>query len=127
MSADWLIMVYISADDVLANFAIESLKQLKRAATKEMVVIAQMDAVGNRETKLYRFDGSDKDPNSSLTKNEITMSSKPPSGGIANPATLTHFINEASKYDATHHALFPYGHGPELLLDENSKSKGRNY
>jgi len=31
-SANWTIMVYISADGVLANFAVESLKQLKRAA-----------------------------------------------------------------------------------------------
>ena len=28
--ANWTIMVYISADNILANFAIESLKQLKR-------------------------------------------------------------------------------------------------
>ncbi len=28
----WTVMVYISADDVLANFAIDSLKQLRQAA-----------------------------------------------------------------------------------------------
>ncbi len=31
--AKCLVMVYISADDVLANFAIESLNQLRRAAS----------------------------------------------------------------------------------------------
>jgi hypothetical protein len=34
---DWTIMVYISADNVLANFAIESLKQLKRSAGNGIV------------------------------------------------------------------------------------------
>ena len=29
---NWTIMVYINADNVLANFAIESLKQLRNAA-----------------------------------------------------------------------------------------------
>jgi len=32
-TANWVIMVYISADRVLTNFAVESLKQLKRAAS----------------------------------------------------------------------------------------------
>ena len=40
----WAIMVYIAADGTLANFAIESLKQLRKAATNKVVVAAQFDA-----------------------------------------------------------------------------------
>ena len=46
----WVIMVYIAADDTLANFAIESLKQLKETATDEVVVVAQFDPGAFRGT-----------------------------------------------------------------------------
>ena len=39
--AKWKIMVYISADGLLANFAVESLKQLKRAGGNGVVVVAE--------------------------------------------------------------------------------------
>ena len=49
--ADWTIMVYIAADYVLDNFAIESLKQMKRAAGNRVVVAAQFDAAGSEEIR----------------------------------------------------------------------------
>ena len=64
-SADWTILVYISADRALTNFAIESLKQLKRSAGGGIIALAQMEATGNAEAQRYIFDGSD-DPNASI-------------------------------------------------------------
>jgi len=57
--ADWVIMVYIAADDILANFAIESLKQLKSAAGKDkagsdILVVAQVDLDGYAKTRKTR-------------------------------------------------------------------------
>ena len=55
-------MVYISADDVLANFAIDSLNQLRQAATDDGdQVMALFDPNdGSEETFRYRFDGTNK-------------------------------------------------------------------
>ena len=45
--AKCLVMVYISADDVLANFAIDSLNQLRRAASPDIVVKALFNPPGS--------------------------------------------------------------------------------
>jgi hypothetical protein len=52
MTNNWTIMVYISADDVPANFAIDSLNQLRQAATDDGdKVIALFDPNdGNKQT-----------------------------------------------------------------------------
>src|SRR6266550_4724127 len=54
--AKWKIMVYISADGLLANFAVESLKQLKRAGGNGVVVVAEVNTDGIIPAKRYRFD-----------------------------------------------------------------------
>jgi len=63
-SATWTIMVYLSADDVLANFAIESLKQLRDAAHKGIVVVAELEAEfaakQPQDARIYFFDGDAK-------------------------------------------------------------------
>ena len=58
--AEWNIMVYMAADDVLANFAIESVKQLRRRAGKDVVVAVQLDVDGpfaRQRLRRFIFDG----------------------------------------------------------------------
>ena len=118
-SADWIILVYISADRALTNFAIESLKQLKRSTGVSIVALAQMEATGNTEAQRYVFDGSD-DANASIENNlQPSISPAPSPGGIANPRNLTEFLKWASQYEAKHRCLFLWGHGYELLLNED--------
>ena len=61
--SNWTIMVYISADDVLANFAIDSLNQFRQAASNDGdIVMALFDPNdGSEEAFRYRFDGKNKD------------------------------------------------------------------
>lgn len=145
-NSNWTIMVYISADNVLANFAIESLKQLKRAAgggesqdpngppTPRIVVAAQLDASGNHPVRRYAFDGSG-DKNSLLEENKIDIEDPQPSPtGIADPKNLTDFIKWASTKSTSSNdrrCLILWGHGYELLIDEdqpgNAGADGRNY
>ena len=58
--ANWMIMVYIAADDELANFAVGSLKQLKSLASQDadVVVAAQFDANGRRNIPRLIFKGA---------------------------------------------------------------------
>jgi len=129
---NWTIMVYISADNVLANFAVESLKQLKRSAGKGIVVVAQVDANERRGIHRYRFDGTgdcnssieNDNCNSSIESDKVDLAS--PASGIANPKTLREFItwaSESPESKAKHYCLFLWGHGYELLLDEDPPSK----
>ena len=53
---EWTIMVYISADHILANFAIDTLKQLRDSAGGDVVVIAKFDDNQQENAHLYRFD-----------------------------------------------------------------------
>src|SRR5689334_17657496 len=55
--ADWTIMVYIGAKDILDSFAIESLKQIKSAAGDGVIVAAQLDASGRKKIRRFIFDG----------------------------------------------------------------------
>jgi hypothetical protein len=124
--ANWAIMVYISADKDLANFAVESLKQLKRGAGNGIVVLAQVETNGIRDVRRYRFDGSE-DRNSSIEDNRVVpIFPAPSAGGIADPANLTEFIvwaTESPDGAAAHRCLFLWGHGSELLLDESLATK----
>jgi hypothetical protein len=132
--ANWTIMVYISADNILANFAVESLKQLKRSAGDGVVVAAQLDASGNHHARRYLFDGAS-EKNSSLGNNVVAIKGHQLSQrGIADPRNLTNFIDWALKEPkcaAEHRCLILWGHGYELLLDEdqpgNAGATGRNY
>ena len=131
-STDWAILVYISADRVLTNFAVESLKQLKRSAGKGIVALAQMQATGEADTRRYVFDSAT-DPNSSIEDDlQPSIRPAPSPGGIANPQNLVEFVKWASQYEARHRCLFLWGHGYELLLNEDGRSssggsrEGRN-
>ena len=121
-TADWTILVYISADRALTNFAIESLKQLKRSSGEGIIALAQMEATGDVEAQRYVFDGSD-NANASIEKNlQLSICPAPFPGGIANPQNLTEFLKWASQYEAKHRCLFLWGHGYELLLNEDPQS-----
>jgi hypothetical protein len=112
---NWTVMVYISADDVLANFAVESLKQLKRAAGNGVIVAAQFDANKQKDVPRFAFDGTG-DLDSSIGDDQKDLVSKPVN--MTDSGTLKAFINWASKhYEAEHYCLILWGHGYELLLD----------
>jgi len=114
---DWTLMVYISADDILANFAVESLKEMKRAAGGGVTVVAQFDANVGGSVPIYAFTEPDK-TGSSIEKNRTGIVTGPVDMTAA--ATLAGFINEATdKYPAKHYALVLWGHGPELLFDDD--------
>jgi len=119
-SADWAILLYISADRALTNFAVESLKQLKRSAGGRVVALAQMEATGEGQARRYVFDGST-DPNSSIEDDrQSPIDPVPLPGGIANPSNLTEFVKWAARYKAARHrCLFLWGHGYELLLNDD--------
>jgi len=118
---DWTIMVYISADDVLANFAVESLKQLKRAAGKGIVAVAQFDANRQRNARQFAFDGSGRESSSIETDK---VGSIPGPVNMTAAKTLTKFVNFATKkYPAKHYGLMLWGHGPELLFDDEVPRK----
>src|SRR5438128_8732894 len=82
-SANWTIMVYVSADGVLTNFAVESLKQLKRAAGDGVVVAAQVDTNGEIPAQRYVFDKSG--DLTSLADSKPDGVSPAPSVGTPNP------------------------------------------
>jgi hypothetical protein len=124
--ANWTIMVYISADDVLANFAVESLKQLRNASSKDIIVVAQFDANRNRDARLYRFDGTT-DKDLPIEDNKVELIRRPVN--MADPKTLETFVNwvaDNPKCQAEHYGLFLWGHGVELLLDEDGTKKEKD-
>src|SRR6476659_4213632 len=108
-SPKWVVMVYISADGVLANFAVESLKQLKRGAGDGVVVVAQVDANGPIPAKRYVFDR--KNSNSSINVPKPTPV-KIRRGGTPDPGNMTEFVNDVTKqYPDGRYCLFLWGHG----------------
>src|SRR5215510_1208385 len=127
VSKNWTIMVYISADDVLANFAIDSLNQFRRAASDDGdIVTALFDPNdGSGEAFRYRFDGKNKEALLSDVGEKIKA------GNMADPKTLTDFINLASEPlnepEGRHYCLILWGHGTELLLDQDPGTKGKRY
>src|SRR2546423_3603487 len=95
--AEWTIMVYIAADDILANFAIESLKQLKQAANKEVIVAAQLDVDGafaRQKIPRYVFDGR---VPAEATIDKCIVKTLDARTNMIDPITLTAFIDEVYK------------------------------
>lgn len=125
---NWTIMVYISADDVLANFAIDSLNELRQAASDDgdrvMALFDPND--GSEETFRFRFDGTNKEKPLA----DVGKKRKGPLD-MADPKTLTDFVNWASEPLSqpkdTHYCLILWGHGTELLLDRDPGKRGKRY
>ncbi len=116
----WTIMVYISADATLANFAIQSLKQLQAAAGRNAVVAAQFGTDGQRDIPRLIFDGSAAGTNCLLEesrKDEIARDID-----MADPTSLGDFIDWAFEHpqceESKHWCLILWGHGPELLFED---------
>lgn len=127
----WTIMVYMSGDSVLDNFAIESLKKLRDGAGHGVTVEFLFDPnQKNVPERANRYDGTPH-MNASLFKelgNEKTASQKsaPIPVNIAASKTLEHFIKTAihradsatgANDENRHYGLILWGHGPELLFD----------
>lgn len=126
--ADWTIMLYIAADGNLANFAVESLKQLNNStgntngpnATGKVVVAVQfaIDAPGGQQIPRYIFDGTnDGDLGSALAEYFHAPDD------MTEQQALISFLKwayENEKCRATKYALILWGHGPELLLQPAS-------
>lgn len=118
-------MVYIAADELLASFAVESLKQLQRGANKDngLVVAAQFDSDGERHVRRYIFTGADS-PDRPLEEDVVKLLPQP--AEMASPGALTAFINsvhEEPRCQAENYCLVLWGHGDELLLDQDPAPK----
>jgi Clostripain family len=115
----YTLMVYMAADETLANFAIESLKQLRDAATDDVLVAAQFDPDGlsnAHPTHRYIFDGTNKGQ-PFRDKKEFWEGSRPPLN-MTTAEALVDFMNWVYKhYEATNYCLVLWGHGPELLIE----------
>jgi len=143
-TALWTIMVYISGDRVLDNFAIESLKQLRGAAGGGVTVEVLFDPNEGEVAHRLRFDGHQdtnasvfegaKDQKTSLKTDKVGEIPGPVN--VANAENLRMFIDSvtgatdsaAGSNDANrHYGLILWGHGTELLLDSErpSRNKGK--
>src|SRR5215813_11735603 len=118
--AEWTIMVYLAADDILANFAIESLKQLRRSAGRDIVVAAQLDVDGpfaRQKLRRFIFDGL---RNEDAKIDDDVVERLDPRTNMIDPKTLTAFIKwvyTQPRCKAKRHCLILWGHGPELLAE----------
>lgn len=112
----WTIMAYIAADDILSDFAVGSLQQLRHLAGQEanVVVAAQFDANGKRNIARLIFEGSENRSQSIHDSEKATIASDV---DMAEPRSLSDFINWAyTQRPADHYCLVLWGHGPELLV-----------
>ena len=120
----WTIMLYIAADGILANFAVESLRQLSRSASTgrgkddqaSVVVAAQfsIDAPGGQSIKRYIFDESS---DGNLRNGIQEPLNAPPD--MSEKDALKSFLNWVytnEKCQNEHYALILWSHGPELFL-----------
>jgi hypothetical protein len=126
----WTIMAYMNADNILANFAVESLKQLRNAASPNVRVIAefadnQPDEHQQRKARLYLFDGQKRDQPieaSLLPAGDLTGLANLSNVDMTHPDTLREFIDFATQnFSADHYCLILWGHGIELLMDDDRR------
>ncbi|HEV3036981.1 MAG TPA: clostripain-related cysteine peptidase [Candidatus Angelobacter sp.] len=115
---NWTIMVYIAADDMLSDFAVGSLQQLRRLASENpnIVVAAQFDANGKQNIPRLIFQGV-ADNRKLIRDNKIEdIDSRT---DLADPSALREFVNWAyEQRKANHYCLVLWGHGPELLAND---------
>lgn len=117
----WVIMIYIAADNTLANFAIETLKQLNRTGDHDVVVTVQfaVDAPGGQRIPRYIFDH----PSTESVEKSIAGYLDAPKN-MTEQEALASFLSWAyahkKLYAAKYYALILWGHGPELLFQPPS-------
>lgn len=103
----WTVMVYLAADNNLANFGVNSLQQMKAASSDKINVIAEFDTGPLNKSKRYLFDG--KVPFGPLVSNEILEFGPTNAGDSKN---LENFIVwTAENYPAEHYFVVVWGHG----------------
>ena len=134
MSAKWTIMVYMAADEVLANFAVNCLKQLKDSAGSQVVVAAQLGIdpiVTSQHISLpvrYKFaheNASKRSINDALFRAEPQPQAGAP---MTDPALLSEFLEWAYREcPAENYALVVWGHGPELCYQTPDAGRRQLY
>jgi hypothetical protein len=126
-SADWTIMLYIAADGNLANFAVESLKQLNHTAGKDIVVAAQfaIDAPAGQQIPRYIFTNA----GGGGIGNSLDSYLNAPNSMTEQEALISFlkWVYEHPKCAAKNYALILWGHGPELLLQPPSGQEINNH
>lgn len=121
----WTILLDIAADGLLANFGIESLKQLKNSATTmgadsdpaEVMVAAQfsIDAPAGQKIPRYIFGPG----TTGSTLSDCIADYLLASDTMTEQQALVDFLRWAFQRDeliADYYALILWGHGPELLM-----------
>ena len=138
----WTIMLYIVADGALANFAVESLKQLNESARiagddqPKLVVGAQFafptgttkpssqseKATGTNSKPHFLFqrgNGGDSHANNKVRTVLLKLADESSATDRSQEEMLQHFLTsvyEDRECEANRYALILWGHGPELLL-----------
>ena len=120
---DWTIMLYIAADGTIANFGIESLKQVNRSIAippgpqdQTVVVAAQfaIDAPGGQPVARYIFN---KYSGGSVGNSFVEYLDGP--DNMTEQESLISFIKwvyHRPDCKANNYALILWGHGPEFLM-----------
>jgi hypothetical protein len=130
----WTIIIDMAADSTLANFAIESLKQLNATATKQVKVAVQfsIDAPGGQKIPRYIFDGqcpdrrADGKCDAPISASLDSFLDAPKNmTQLEALASLLHWVfyepkNNGKDTETTYYALILWGHGPELLFQPPS-------
>ncbi len=147
---NWTIMVYISADDVLANFAIDSLNQFRSAATDVGDKVVALFDPNDGDGKAFRYsfeikkkdallsDAREKSEEEEIKKARLSFFEEEEidAPNMADPKTLTDFVNWATfdpktgtlyKPKDRNYCLILWGHGTELLLDQDPGIKRERY
>jgi hypothetical protein len=138
MTNNWTIMVYISADDILANFAIDSLNQFRSAATDVGDKVVALFDPNDGGGKAFRYSFEVKEKGAPLSVVERVedaplsfFAEEVNAPNMADSKTLTHFVNWATgpldKPKDRNYCLILWGHGTELLLDQDPGTKGSRY
>jgi hypothetical protein len=111
--AKWLMMVYMAADDVLANFAMKSVEELSHINNSGVITVALLGVDEFDVHNLYAFDGATP-PGSLLGDCQEPWRR----GNLTDPKTLTAFLDWVhDHYVAENYCLALWGHGPELLYE----------
>lgn len=110
----WTIMVYIAADNNLANFGVDSLKQMKTFGGDAVNIVAEFDPGPLQQTKRYVFDGLTS-TFSSIRNNQVGV------GPAVNPGdadNVESFMDWSyANFPAEHYYLGVWGHGGGVTND----------
>lgn len=116
MPPTWTIMVYMNADDELANFAVESLKQLKSAASDKVTVAAQLGVDGFDPPYFRRYVFNKKTQATQIDDKPARQQWDHGNTDMTDPNALKDFIDWVQKHcKADYYCLIFWGHGPVLL------------